>query len=184
MSSTPGPHTIEIRVRDVHQLFNSLDPSPFHDRDLDRDAAQYIREELEDVPADREVRLVIWIPASQLDRAARVHDAVHTHFLRYRQSAERELREIHRFGRAALLLGVVAVVLIIAFVELLRALVGLGSLAAGILESVTIVAWVVLWRPVELLLYDWWPVRRKIRLYGRLATIPIECRGLEEPAAR
>ena len=71
MSSTPGPHTIEIRVRDVHQLFNSLDPSPFHDRDLDRDAAQYIREELEDVPADREVRLVIWIPASQLDRAAR-----------------------------------------------------------------------------------------------------------------
>ena len=33
---------IEVRVRELGQLFNSLDPSPFHERDLDDDAEAYI----------------------------------------------------------------------------------------------------------------------------------------------
>lgn len=37
--------TVSIHVRDLAQMFNSLDPSPFWDRDLDRDAAQFIEEE-------------------------------------------------------------------------------------------------------------------------------------------
>jgi hypothetical protein len=40
-----GSATVNIHVRDVAQLFNSLDPSPFWDRDLDRDAATFIEEE-------------------------------------------------------------------------------------------------------------------------------------------
>lgn len=183
MSAPDRTHTIEIRVRDVHQLFDSLDPAPFHDRDLDRDAAQYIQESLEDIPDDRPVRLLIWLPPAQLESAGMVADAVHIYFLRMQQSAERELRGIHRFGRAALLVGIASVVVILATVEALRALLGLGTLAAGLLESITIVAWVVLWRPVELLLYDWWPVRRRIRMYARLAVIPIECRAREDNAA-
>ena len=37
--------TVSIHVRTVAQMFNSLDPSPFWDRDLDKDAAQFIEEE-------------------------------------------------------------------------------------------------------------------------------------------
>ena len=33
---------IEIRLSRAQQLFNSLDPSPFHERDLDQDAEEYI----------------------------------------------------------------------------------------------------------------------------------------------
>jgi hypothetical protein len=36
------PRLIEIRIREVKQLFNSMDPSPFNERDLDRDADEYI----------------------------------------------------------------------------------------------------------------------------------------------
>ena len=35
-----GAATVSIHVRAVAQMFNSLDPAPFWDRDLDRDAAQ------------------------------------------------------------------------------------------------------------------------------------------------
>lgn len=35
-------HTaIAVRVRELAQLFNSLDPSPFHDQDLAGEADQY-----------------------------------------------------------------------------------------------------------------------------------------------
>ncbi len=36
------PHLIEVKVNEIHQLFNSMDPSPFHERDLDHDAEQFI----------------------------------------------------------------------------------------------------------------------------------------------
>jgi len=35
------------------QLFSSLDPSPFHDRDLDRDAEDYIIGSAEEAPRQR-----------------------------------------------------------------------------------------------------------------------------------
>ena len=35
-------HTISLKLRDVHQLFNSMDPSPFIEKDLDDDAEEFI----------------------------------------------------------------------------------------------------------------------------------------------
>ena len=35
-------HRIEIYLDRIEQLFNSMDPSPFHEKDLDRDAEEFI----------------------------------------------------------------------------------------------------------------------------------------------
>ena len=35
-------HHIEIFVDRIEQLFNSMDPSPFHEKDLDHDAEEFI----------------------------------------------------------------------------------------------------------------------------------------------
>jgi hypothetical protein len=35
-------HRLEVRLSTLRQLFNSLDPSPFHEKDLDREAEEYI----------------------------------------------------------------------------------------------------------------------------------------------
>jgi hypothetical protein len=37
-----APHRIEIFVDKIEQLFNSMDPSPFHEKDLDHDAEEFI----------------------------------------------------------------------------------------------------------------------------------------------
>ncbi|MDQ3258423.1 MAG: hypothetical protein M3R15_31815 [Acidobacteriota bacterium] len=39
---TAPRHSIEIYVDRIEQLFNSMDPSPFHEKDLDRDAEEFI----------------------------------------------------------------------------------------------------------------------------------------------
>ena len=33
---------IEITLRELKQLFNTLDPAPFHEKDLDHDAKEFI----------------------------------------------------------------------------------------------------------------------------------------------
>jgi hypothetical protein len=51
----------------------------------------------------------------------------------------------------------------------------LGEIAGGFLqESVVIGSWVALWRPLEILLYDWWPMLADIRLFDRLAAMKVE----------
>lgn len=173
---------IELHLRDVSQFFHSLDPSPFHDRDLDREAARFIREEFADRPADAETALVVHVPAAQIDRAADVTEAVHRFFGRERQSAELELRELMRFARFALLAGVFAVFVVVALARGLASLAPEGTLTAAVAESLTIVAWVFLWRPAELLLFDRWPIRQRIELLRRLEAVVVRLVGYGAPS--
>jgi hypothetical protein len=41
-------------------------------------------------------------------------------------------------------------------------------------ESLTIVGWVAMWRPLQIFLYDWWPLQRRIRLYQKLSSAHIQ----------
>jgi len=59
---------IEISLSRLGQLFNSLDPSPFHERDLDQDAEEYIIGSAEEIPRQDPLRLVIYLPADQLPK--------------------------------------------------------------------------------------------------------------------
>ena len=49
-----------------------------------------------------------------------------------------------------------------------------GTWAGVLRESLTIAGWVAMWRPTQLYLYDWWPLRRKQRVYTKLSRMPVE----------
>src|SRR5215475_3977230 len=62
----PNNHTspqleakIEISLNRLSQLFNSFDPSPFHERDLDQNAEDYIVSSAEEISRHCPPRLVI-----------------------------------------------------------------------------------------------------------------------------
>ena len=44
-----------------------------------------------------------------------------------------------------------------------------SALRAVARESLEIGGWVAMWRPLEIFLYAWWPVRRRQLEYARLA---------------
>jgi hypothetical protein len=49
-----------------------------------------------------------------------------------------------------------------------------GTWAAIVRESFTIAGWVAMWRPMQIYLYDWWPLLRRIRIYTKLSHMPVE----------
>src|SRR5438874_9208395 len=49
-----------------------------------------------------------------------------------------------------------------------------GTWAVVARESLTIAGWVAMWRPMQIYLYDWWPVRRRRRIYEKLSHMPVE----------
>ena len=46
-------------------------------------------------------------------------------------------------------------------------------------ESLIIAGWVAMWRPLEIFLYDWWPIRRQVKLYRRLSEMPVRVKVKE-----
>lgn len=58
-----------------------------------------------------------------------------------------------------------------------------GSGAGKILrETLVIGGWVSMWRPLEIFLYDWWPIRNEAQLSDRLASMPVRIRYLNAAA--
>jgi hypothetical protein len=51
----------------------------------------------------------------------------------------------------------------------------LGDRPVGALirETLVIGGWVAMWRPLEIFLYDWWPIRAERKLYERLSLMPV-----------
>jgi hypothetical protein len=50
-----------------------------------------------------------------------------------------------------------------------------SAFVSGIVsEGLTVIGWVSLWRPVEVLLYDWWPSWRERRVYERILRMQVE----------
>ena len=168
---------IEIRLSHPQQLFNSLDPSPFHERDLDDDAEQYIVDSADEYPLDQPLTLVVYLPAGQPsgeppDLAGGIH-----HYFAYRaDETRRRLRIFFREGRIALIVGVTFLFACIVLRQLiLMTAKGLVTQIAD--EGLYIVGWVAMWRPLEIFLYDWRPIRRRQRLFAKLAEIPIVIRS-------
>ena len=171
--SEPPAH-IEVRLRELAQLFNSMDPSPFVDRDLDRDAEEFILGWARELPAGREFELVVHLAvAPPTDRTAGVEDAVRRYFASRGEMKGRELRQLLRQGRNSLLAGL----LFIGGCNLLGLAIGhlglLGAFSAVGREGLVIVGWVALWRPLEIYLYDWWPLREERVLFERLARMSV-----------
>ncbi len=56
---TRAPRRIELNLANVNQLFNTMDPSPFRERDLDRDAEEFIVGWAREFPLREPVELVV-----------------------------------------------------------------------------------------------------------------------------
>ena len=105
--------TIQLRIHELRQLFNSIDPSPFRERDLDPDCEEFIVSWAREVPPDRGLRVEIHVDREQPpeELAADVPSAVHSHFAREAALQELHRRRILREGRLSLAIGLVLLVL-------------------------------------------------------------------------
>lgn len=169
-----GDWLIELRLREPRQLFHHLDPAPFREKDLDPAAEAYIEDAVREIGPGRPVRLVIHLPGSERDAAdaLELSQAV-AHYFEYR--ARQTGTELARLLGRALANLVIGLLFLFACLTLRRTLEAAGGhelLAEGLL----IIGWVALWRPVEMFLYDWWPLQRRQRRLAALARVPVEVR--------
>lgn len=165
---------IELKLRDSAQLFNSFDPSPFHERDLDADAAEYLINAFRELHGHRHVKLVIYLADTPQDTISSIQASIHNYF-RYRELVTRfQVRQRLRIGRSSLIIGLLFL-FICTFVRILLPIDDMTTRTIN--EGLLIIGWVAMWKPLEILLYEWWPLLADARLYGQLSNIPVEIKS-------
>jgi len=181
---SPAPHaahkevsTVYVHVRRLGQLFNSLDPAPFWERDLDPSAGEFIEDEFSDKPRDRAWVLEVSTEEDQNFNTKDVQSAVTTYYQRMVTSASKKIRDKLWIGQWALLIGVAVFLACM----LLRGLLE-QHLASGpprlLDEGLIVLAWVALWIPVEQFFYDLAPLFRERRFYRRLTQVRVHVRHI------
>ena len=168
-----GEAVIDVKITNVDQLFDKRDPSPFRERDLDPGLAQYLLDAGEDLIGRGRHRVVFWLdqpcPPGEIEQAYRAHFEDVLGRLRRKRLRQR------RTGQLALLLGVLLLSALLSLTKLLEGA-WTGSLGTGIREGLVIASWVVMWRPVEVLVYDWIPARHEQKVVAQVLAAPIEVR--------
>ncbi|MEJ0053915.1 MAG: hypothetical protein WDN10_04315 [bacterium] len=167
---------IRLKIASLDAVFDPLDPEAIPNRRLSADWLEYVFEMMEE--RDREFGgLSLVIPPDVLGPRApqEIVDDMKRQLIAHDESLRVKLKKNFRTGRVTLLLALV----VLAVFESLSVLSGdfnLGPFQQTFSEGFLIIGWVALWRPVEILLYDWWPIvdeRRKVRklLNGKIEVV-------------
>jgi hypothetical protein len=164
-------------LSDVEQLFNTMDPSPFHEKDLDHDAEEFIVSWVQEYHRHEPVALLIHLEKfpDGRDPSRWVVDAVHHYFAYRARLNQLEFKRLMKQGRISLVVGLSFLVICLGAIQIF----GLrqpGTLSALVSEGLIIAGWVAMWKPMQIYLYDWWPLRRRGQIFEKLSHMPIEVR--------
>ena len=165
---------IEVHVSELKQLFNAIDPSPFRERDLDPKAEEFIVDWAQEASPSATLGLAIYLdrPAGLANEPAELREAINEFFRHRAELSRHRLRELFRRGRTSLVIGVCALGISLAAGNLVGQF--FTSHIAGLLkESLLIGGWVAMWKPMEVFLYDWWPIRADAALADKLSEMPV-----------
>jgi hypothetical protein len=181
----PQQETLRIALRalDISELLNSLDPSPFAERDLDEAVARFIIDSASGRADHRPVAIAIALADTQANRArqSELKAAIERYFAAEERGSARALSELFAVGRQYLAVGVAILAVCVGASQWVRGWTGASVLKDVLAEGVLILGWVANWKPIETFFYDWRPIRRRMTLYRRLAGARVDFEYYPQP---
>ncbi len=174
-----GKLVIELKLSSLMQLFDSFDPSPFHEKELDPDAEEYIYNSVDEFPLKKPLKLMIYIPPAEVSAEIEVNlkKAILNHFSYKKLLTEIELRRLLYRGRRNLIIALVFLFLCLLTIRLLSAFEE-NLMMTLFSEGLLIIGWVAMWEPIHIFLYGWWPIVHKRDIYQKIVDMDVSIAGL------
>lgn len=169
-----GVTLVEVRVKDPMQLFDARDPAPFRARDLDEDFEEYIISSVKELHRSTPFKIEILVgkpEASDLSSAVIV-ESISSYFSYREERKAQELKSFLRRSQLYFAIGAAILVLCIGIAQWMHGLAPSPAIAI-FREGVVIFGWVSLWKPIELILFDWIPLYESLRLLRRIRNCEI-----------
>ncbi len=177
-----GRPIIELMLKTPHQLFDERDPAPFRERDLDDEAAQYIISSYEHLPSQKQAKLSLSFTrfGEFEDSPQTIQHAIHSFFQYEAEEKRRKLKTLFTRGFISLGIGLSFLFACIyishgANIETNST----GVLTSFLHEGLLLMGWVSMWNPINIFLYEWWPLYAEEQTLKELSQIEIEVLSAE-----
>lgn len=169
-----GKLVIEIKLNSLMQLFDSFDPAPFHEKELDPDAEVYIYNAVDEFPLKKPLEIMIHLPLVEVGAETEdsLKKAIKNHFSYKRLLTEIELRRLLYQGRRNLIIAFVFLFLCLLTIRLLSTLEE-SVIKTLFSEGLLIIGWVAMWEPINTFLYGWWPIVHKRNIYQKIIDMDV-----------
>jgi hypothetical protein len=173
------PHNseiVELKIKNINQLFNSFDPSPFIEKDLDDDAVQYIFSSFSEHHLKTKIKIMIHLPESKRGKFNEEHirDSIRNFFVYKDMIANNEVDLKIDEGKKSLLIGLTFLVFCLSAKHSIELFLPENIFTIISSEALMIFGWVSMWKPISNMLYDWWPLRKSERIYDKISRSEID----------
>lgn len=162
---------VEIKIKELNQLFNSLDPSPFLEKDLDDDAVEYITTSFSEYPLKTKIRIIIHMPKKNKGKfnEESVRDAIRNFFVYKHMIEDNNIKIKIGEGRKILFIGLGFLITCLSLGEAINYFFMSNIFTRITSEALMIFGWVAMWKPISNILYDWLPQRKQKRIYEKIS---------------
>lgn len=173
--TTANSYNIYVRLDEqtVHDYFNHHDPAPLYKRQLGHEFEQYIYNSLLTSKRNAIIKYqVICLDYADKRFVAPVTQAIRSHF---NLKKFLKVEEFKKFKRRTFRLLVASLVIVLSLQALLPYLIeGMDDRMAGSLHNVVdVFSWVIMWKPIDRLIFYWNPFKKDIHLLDRLANAEV-----------
>ncbi|MEP7144030.1 MAG: hypothetical protein ABI707_14205 [Ferruginibacter sp.] len=162
------PAEIILHLQSVEDIFLQRIGLLDCNRLLNDATEEFIVEEAAKFPHHRPLNFTVLVPPDEIQRAGEVVTVIHQHFAYNKKKSEHKIKQTLKLGWRSLLIGFVFFSIMYFLIQMLTPYLMEGGFAITIHELLIILGWVALWRPAELLLYEWRPFKRDANLFRRL----------------
>lgn len=172
---SPTSFNIYIRLDEetVHDYFNNHDPAPLYKRQLGHEFEQYINNSILTSKRDAVIKYqVVCLEYSDKRFILPITQAIRNHF-----GLKKKIKtdEFEKFKRRTFRLLVASLIIVLSFQAMLPYLIeGMDHRLAGSLHNVVdVFSWVILWKPIDRLIFYWNPFKKDIHLLDKLVNAEI-----------
>ena len=174
-SLVPNHFSIFVRLDEqtVHDYFNHHDPAPLYKRQLGHEFEQYIYNSLLTSQRNAIIKYqVICLEYSDKRFIEPVTQAIRSHF-NLKKIIKKE--EFIKFKRRTFKLLLASLAIVLTFQALAPYVIeGMDLRMAGSIHNIVdVFSWVILWKPIDRLIFYWNPFKKDIHLLSRLANADI-----------
>ena len=173
---------IELELKSFLQLFDSFDPAPFHEKELNMDAEEYLYNAVDEFPLRKPLEIMIYLPSADVNAKIEtdLKEAIINHFSYKKLLTEIELKRMLYQGRRNLIIALTFLFICLVAIRLLSTFE--ESLVNTLFsEGLLIIGWVAMWEPIHIFLYGWWPIVHRRKIYEKIMQMEVYI-GKRSPA--
>lgn len=163
---------LKVNEQTIDSYFNAHDPAPIYKRQLSHEFEQYIMNYSITIKRYSNVkyRLILENKSDRNYVDPLIH-AIRRHFSLKKTIAEAEFRKYKRRSYQLLVISFFVVVLCLG---ILPALVPQEKGILGVLkEALHVLSWVMMWKPIEKLIFYWNPHKKEISILDKLTNAEV-----------